>query len=165
MTDKQYIWAFEMYRMKVFYYCKSMLKNTQDSEDATSIVFIKLWERHENIQFQDAGPLLFTYARNKCLDIIKVRDRRELRYASYNEDIQERAESNDPISTVLDLIYHSMKTLTPQQKEIFTMKIIEGKDYEEICSTLNIKIQTARTTVHNALERMRKTLKEQGVGW
>src|SRR5690348_12869224 len=61
---------YKVYYAQIRYYSKKIIKNEQDAEDITTMVFIQLYEKRERfISEQDISAFLFSTARWKCLDL------------------------------------------------------------------------------------------------
>jgi RNA polymerase sigma-70 factor (ECF subfamily) len=52
----------------------------------------------------------------------------------------------------------AMEALTPEQREVFVMKEVEGKSYQEMEILLGLKIDALRMRVHRAREVLRQQL-------
>jgi len=107
------------------------------------------------------GAWLFRIVANMCKD--HVRGRRKdvsltavagaLRGSSNPEADLEGAEIRQKIWGALD-------ALTPEQKEAFVLKHVEGRTYEEIAAVMNTSVASLKMRVHRAREALRGLLEE-----
>ena len=65
----------------------------------------------------------------------------------------ERAEARSRIWGALD-------SLTPEQKEAFVLKHVEGRSYEEIAAVMDLSVASLKMRVHRAREALRGLLEE-----
>ena len=70
-----------------------------------------------------------------------------------NEAALERAEE-------LELVERALMTLSPEKREAFLLKHVEGMTYEEIAEATGERIPTLKMRVHRAREALLQALKE-----
>jgi len=166
MTTKEYIQVFEEHRMLVFFFCWKYLKQREDAEDITSALFITLWDHRSDVPVDKAKAFLMVSAKNRCFDKIKTDSNSMNRIIAYTGNLDDTVEIKleDPYEEIIHAIYIALENkLTPRQRQMFTMHMIEGKTYNEIASILNVSSQTVANTIFHALERIRGQLKDQKV--
>lgn len=61
-------------------------------------------------------------------------------------------------SELADQLQRAMGQLTPEQREVFVMKEVEGRSYEEMAELLDMKIDALRMRVMRAKNVLRKAL-------
>jgi RNA polymerase sigma factor (sigma-70 family) len=162
MTINEYNQIFEEYRMRVFFFCKKILNNQMDAEDATSMVFINLWSIIDEAHTENIKAFLMIAAKNKCLDILKANSRFEYKKTLHPEWLMPDT-LDDPFVDVLTLIYNALKTLTPQQREVFELKHTQDCSISKISQILKMKPQTASNVLLSAHARIKKHLQAQGI--
>lgn len=54
----------------------------------------------------------------------------------------------------------SLGRLTPEQREAFTLKHLEGRSYEEMAAVLDLSVASLKMRVHRAREALRESLKD-----
>jgi RNA polymerase sigma-70 factor (ECF subfamily) len=78
-------------------------------------------------------------------------------------DIPERGP--DPLaateeSEVRSRLQSALETLTPEQREAFVLKHVEGRRYEEIAAVLDVSVASLKMRVHRAREALEGLLEE-----
>jgi RNA polymerase sigma-70 factor (ECF subfamily) len=77
------------------------------------------------------------------------------------EDPSEGINSEDQVSNIkVKQVLNTLKTLKDNYRITLTLHLIEGYDYEEISSILNISSANCRTTISRAKESLRKKLEK-----
>jgi RNA polymerase sigma-70 factor (ECF subfamily) len=105
---------------------------------------------------------LFTIARNLCRDRQRnARWRRnevaiEEQHAITEVDALDGAVANETEGR----LRHAVTTLSPMQREVFTLRVADGMSYKEIAAVLDTSEGAARVHYHNALRALKECLDE-----
>ena len=136
-----------------------MLVSTEEAEDATQEVLLKLWKNQDKIaEYKNVEAFSMTMTKNFCFDKLKSKQAQNLKivhsnYEDKNTSLQKQLELNDSVSWVERII----QDLPEQQKMIIQLRDIEEYDFDEIAKMLEMN----NTAVRVALSRARKTIREQ----
>ena len=148
-------------------YAVSITKEQAMAEDAVSEVFMKLWEGRDSIVIESSlKSFLFKSVYHQCINALKhvrVQDKYRdffLHHLPFSED-----ESDYPLSGVIEneinaILHQTIEQLPEQCRRIFIMSRIYSMKHEEIAQELGISINTVRTQIHRALEKLRIALKD-----
>lgn len=159
MNQSEFIKVINPFKDRVFRLAKRLLVSTEEAEDATQEVLVKLWKNKDKLQgYSSVEALAMTITKNYCLDQLKSKRASEMRivhsnYSDRQAGIDKQAEDSDSWGWVEKII----ETLPEQQKLILQMREIEQYEYEEIAKIMDMN----ETAVRVALSRARKTLREQ----
>jgi RNA polymerase sigma-70 factor (ECF subfamily) len=74
-------------------------------------------------------------------------------------------EQGDPASDaeraeIRTRIWGALDALTPEQREAFVLKHVEGRSYEEIAAVMDLSVASLKMRVHRAREALRGLLEE-----
>lgn len=147
------------FRAKVFRLAKRLLVSTEEAEDATQEVMLKLWNRSEQLQqYTSVEALAMTMTKNYCLDQLKSKRAGNLKIVHNNftdreAPLHKKVEDRDTWNWFEKI----MDDLPEQQKMIVQLRDIEEYDYEEIAAMMEMN----ETAVRVALSRARKAIREQ----
>lgn len=147
------------FKDKVFRLAKRLLVSTEEAEDATQELFLKLWKNKEKLsEYQNVEAFAMTMTKNYCFDRLKSKQASNLTlvHSNYKEkdtSLEKKVENNDTLNQVHKLI----EKLPEQQKIIIQLRDIEQYDFDEICKMVDMK----PTAVRVALSRARKTIREE----
>ena len=159
MNQSEFIKVINPFKDRVFRLAKRLLVSTEEAEDATQEVLVKLWKNKDKLQgYSSVEALAMTITKNYCLDQLKSKRASEMRivhsnYSDRQAGIDKQSEDRDSWGWVEKII----ETLPEQQKLILQMREIEQYEYEEIAKIMDMN----ETAVRVALSRARKTLREQ----
>lgn len=150
------------YQDVLFRYAEGMVRRRDDAADVVQLAFIKGYRNlHRCREPEKVGGWLFRIAANLCKDRLKGRQRREVPLESVGglsarrgdpEDGAERAELREEIGRALE-------RLTPEQREAFVLKHVEGWSYEEMAERLEVSVPALKMRVHRAREELQVLLR------
>lgn len=159
MNQKEFLNTVQPFKDKVFRLAKRLLVSSEEAEDATQELYLKLWKNKEKFaNYRNVEAFAMTMTKNYCLDRLKSKqaDTLKLVHSNYQEKgtgLSREIELRDSVSKVHQLI----EKLPEQQKLIIQLRDIEQYDFDEIGKILDMKPATVRVS----LSRARKTIKEQ----
>jgi RNA polymerase sigma-70 factor (ECF subfamily) len=128
MTQKEFLNIVMPFKDKVFRLAKRLLISTEEAEDATQEVLMKLWNNKEKIEdYKNIEAFSMTMTKNFCFDKLKSKQSQNLKivhsnYEDNNTSLQKQVELNDSVHWVSRII----EDLPEQQK-----MVIQLRDREE----------------------------------
>jgi RNA polymerase sigma-70 factor (ECF subfamily) len=147
------------FKDKVFRFAKRLLVSTEEAEDATQEVMVRLWHKKETlVNYNSVEALAMTMTKNFCLDQLKSKRASNLQlvHSNYRDNqvgVDQQLEAKDSWNWVEKMI----NELPEQQRLIIQMRDIEEFEFTEIATVLEMN----ETAVRVALSRARKTIREQ----
>lgn len=150
---------------KLFRFAKRMLEHTEEAEDVVQEVFIKLWDRREILgEYRSVEALAMVTTRNMCLDRIKKK-----RYPVENIEDHRGFLENLPMETKTDYseemfrLRRAMDELPEQQKTIVHLRDVEGYEFEDIASILDMNENAVRVNLSRARKKLREALTDRRI--
>ena len=159
MNQKEFMQLINPFKDKIFRLAKRLLVSTEEAEDATQEVLVKLWSKNDSLeQLKSVEAMAMTMTKNYCLDQLKSKRASNLKIVHTNftdreAGLDQKMEDQDSWSWVEKII----NELPEQQKLIIQMRDIEQYDFEEIAKMLDMN----ETAIRVALSRARKTIREK----
>jgi RNA polymerase sigma factor (sigma-70 family) len=159
MTQTEFLNIVMPFKDKVFRLAKRLLVSTEEAEDATQEVLMKLWNNKAKIEeYKNVEAFSMTMTKNFCFDKLKSKQAQNLKivhnnYEDGNTSLQKQIELNDSVNWVARII----EELPEQQKLIIQLRDIEEYDLDEIAKMLDMNNTAVRVT----LSRARKTIREK----
>ncbi|MEP2239309.1 MAG: sigma-70 family RNA polymerase sigma factor [Maribacter sp.] len=147
------------FKDKLFRMAKRLLVSTEEAEDATQEILIKLWSKKNKMEsYNNVEAFAMTMTKNFCLDRLKSKQAGNLKlvhtnYTDTNTSLQGQLEAKDSINWVEKI----MAELPEQQKMVLQLRDVEQYEYDEIEKLLGMK----PTAIRVALSRARKTVREK----
>lgn len=158
MDQKEFVQLIAPFKDKVFRLAKRLLVSTEEAEDATQEVLVKLWNKSESLgAYNSVEAFAMTITKNYCLDQLKSKRAGNLKIVHNNftdreAGLQKKVEDLDSLNWVGKII----DRLPEQQRLIVQMRDVEQYEFAEIAKILEMN----ETAVRVALSRARKTIRE-----
>ena len=159
MTQTEFLNIVMPFKDKVFRLAKRLLVSTEEAEDATQEILLKLWNNKNKMEeYKNIEAFSMTMTKNFCLDKLKSKQSQNLKivhsnYQDNNVSLQKQVELNDSVSWVSKII----EDLPEQQKMVIQLRDIEEYDYDEIAKVMDMNPTAIRVT----LSRARKAIREK----
>jgi RNA polymerase sigma-70 factor (ECF subfamily) len=148
------------YRDRYARYAARMLGSTDAAEDAVQEAFVRAYEQLR--QCRDPENFVgwfFLILRNRCLaERRRGRNTTELAEAAElpsPERTEHAVEANEE-RRALDA---ALAALTPEQREVFVLKHIEGWSYEDIARHTGLSVGSLKMRMHRGYDRLRESLR------
>ncbi len=129
-----------------------MLGDRASTEDAIQEIMIKLWlKRHKIRQHPNIKGLVFSVARNYCIDLLRKKSLEisdtpiylESLKSEYGQEQLEWKELNIIIKKIL-------KKLPERQQEVLVMRDLDGYEFIEIAAATQLKVEHVRVLLSRA---------------
>ncbi|WP_027067332.1 MULTISPECIES: RNA polymerase sigma factor [Maribacter] len=151
------------FKDKLFRMAKRLLVSTEEAEDATQEILIKLWSKKNKMDsYNNVEAFAMTMTKNFCLDRLKSKQAGNLKlvhsnYTDSSTSLQSELEAKDSINWVERI----MAELPEQQKMVLQLRDVEQYEYEEIEKLLDMKPTAIRVALSRARKTVRKKLMEK----
>ena len=159
MTQNEFMQIVTPFKDKLYRLAKRLLISSEEAEDATQEVLLKLWAGKKKIGgYKNVEAFAMTMTKNFCLDRLKSRQSGNLKlvHSNYEErqtPLQQQVEARDSVSWVERIV----QELPEQQRLILQLRDVESYEFDEIAKVLEMK----PTAIRVALSRARKTVREK----
>lgn len=150
---------YDRYHKSMFVLARRYLKSQEMAEDAVQQVFVNFWVNRSNInEGLNIRSFLFTALKNHTLNTI--RDERSAVVKNYEFLMESAHDGYDETEIegsleITSLIEKAVKNLSPQRRQIFYLKIMEGCSNQEIADKLTISINTVKSQYYHILKEIR----------
>ena len=158
MNQNEFVQLIAPFKDKVFRLAKRLLISSEEAQDATQEVLVKLWSRKEHLSdYNNVEAFAMTMTKNYCLDQLKSKRASNLQIVHNNftdrePSLDKKVEDIDSFNWVEKII----NQLPEQQRLIIQMRDIEQYEFEEIAKILDMN----EVSIRVALSRGRKTIRE-----
>lgn len=158
MNQNEFVQLVTPFKDKLFRLAKRLLVSTEEAEDATQEVLVKLWSKNGNLaEYGSVEAFAMTMTKNYCLDQLKSKRTGNLKivhtnYVDREPGLEKKMEDLDSLNWVEKI----MDKLPVQQRLIIQMRDIEQYEFEEIAKILDMNESAIRV----ALSRARKTIRD-----
>ena len=159
---ERYAVLVDRYRDRYARYAARMLGSADAAEDAVQDAFVRAY--HQLAQCKDPDKFVgwfFLILRNRCFA-----ERRRNRTSAPIEAANavaaaDRADGGAELAEQRRALQLALLELTPDQREVFVLKHIEGLSYGEIAERLGTSVPSLKMRMHRAYDKLREQLREQ----
>lgn len=147
------------FKDKVYRLAKRLLVSSDEAEDATQELYLKLWKNKEKIAgYDNVEAFAMTMTRNYCLDQLKSKRASQLKLVHSNyKDEQASLQKQIELKDSTEIIGKLIDQLPEKQRMIIQLRDVEQYEFKEIADIMNME----QTAVRVALSRARKTIRER----
>jgi len=150
----------------IYRFCRRMLGNPDDAEDARQQAFVKAYENLQKYRgMGSARGWLFAIARNVCWDLVKAR--KATGHVSdegleHHADPRPSVESSIVGNAIRDALDRCLAKLPDRTREVLLLRFAAGMTYPEICSAIGGKPAAHQVRVARAQPLLKKCLATLG---
>ncbi len=147
---------YSRYATRIYSYCRTILRNKEDAEDAFQETFAKFYQSaQQEREMTNLPAYLLRIARNTCLNMKRQR-RQEI--VSFDEEYMHPTRDDPDREEMLKLIETAVELLPDDLREIFILREYQGYRYAEIAQALSISEEAARVRAYRARKQVQKIL-------
>ncbi|MEA3489381.1 MAG: RNA polymerase sigma factor [Candidatus Omnitrophota bacterium] len=140
----------------------------EDAQEVTQDVFVSVYRNLSKFRFKSSFKTwIYRITTNKAINVYRKRSKERARTVAFDDAIdagpvQETGTDLLEKEHSQDLVRSMLNSLPDEQRACLVLKEIEGLKYEEIAETLNIKINTVRTRLKRAREKLISRYRKRG---
>ena len=161
------------YQQRIYGTLLGMLGSRQDAEDVTQETFITAFRKLD--QFEQRSSFytwLHRIAFNAAIDLQRRKKRAKNQFVSRDSlEISEPADrqSESPAMIVMAKetaarVQLALSRLDEERRNIIVLRDLQGIDYAEIATILDIPVGTVRSRLHRARIELREIMSAMGIG-
>jgi len=141
------------------------VNDTQDAEDITQEVFVRLWKNlHAYKKEVKLSTWLYKIVTNRCLDFLKSRHGRQRKNKvdvekHHGLTTHSTPEKEFEQAELIGAINQAAEELTPKQKAVFILRDLEGLSQEEVSEALSMSTGNVKSNLFYARQKMTEKLK------
>ncbi len=162
---------FHLYYSRLCLFAYDLCKDQKLAEDIVQDFFLYIWNEKRRIRIKTSlKSYFFQSIYNRVLNHFKHEKVREKYIKNYLEDNTHRKSNNHsnnyyPLANLLqkeleDKIVEIIDSLPPQCRNVFTLSRFENLKYDEISIKMNITVNSVKTHMKNALQKLRDAMEE-----
>jgi RNA polymerase sigma-70 factor (ECF subfamily) len=138
-----------------------MLGSVDAAEDAVQDAFVRAFDQLAQCKEPDKFiGWFFLILRNRCF--AERRRNRTSTSLEAADDVAavDRADGGAETAEQRRALQHALLELTPDQREVFVLKHVEGLSYGEIAERLSTSIPSLKMRMHRAYDKLREQLRD-----
>ncbi|WP_321995315.1 RNA polymerase sigma factor [Draconibacterium orientale] len=160
MTSSEFEKLILQQKNKLFRFAFSILKDSNDAQDAVQEVVLKLWKNRRLLNnTQNLESYCLNAIKNHCFDVL----RKQKHHPNYlltkvHESLEEtRFDAID----LVEKLKQELHQLPDQQRMAIELKDFQGLEYEEICEIMEQSANTIRVHVSRGRKKLFEIFKEE----
>jgi RNA polymerase sigma-70 factor, ECF subfamily len=145
----------------VYNVARRMLNNNHDAEEVTQEVFLSVYHNLKSFAFNSSfRTWVYRITVNCSLNYIKKMNREKNRMKEYGESLMREGntfsqpEVENSMADKESFISSLLGALEPEQRACIVLRNIEGLSYRQISETLKVNINTVRSRLKRAREKL-----------
>ncbi len=158
---------FNLYAPKIYRFAVSYLKNKSDAEELLQDVFLKIWEKRENLDpAQNIKAYLFKITVNSIYDFVRKKNIEKAfsDFSKHNYPSGSESSWHEIIwNEMLSKLDHLVSKMPDQRRKIFTLSKEDGLTNQEIAQKLNLSKRTVENQLYRAIHFLKEQLKSDTV--
>jgi RNA polymerase sigma-70 factor (ECF subfamily) len=146
---------------RLFTFALRLLHSQQDAEESVQDAFVRAYNQLGQCQDPDKFVgWFFLILRNRCFaERRKSRSQAPIEAAAA-VPAADRSEDGAESAERRRALQHALLELTPEQREVFVLKHVEGLSYGEIAERLSTSVPSLKMRMHRAYDRLRDQLRD-----
>lgn len=161
---------YDRYGRQVYSLALRISQRPSSAEEIVQDVFLQLWRSADRFQ-ASRGPLepwLFTMARNRALDFLRLKREKQRRREDSDSEIAPSAvvvpdpEGEMDRSRRAEKVRTLMRSLPESQRRAIELAFFEGMSHSEIAAATGEALGTVKSWIRGGLLRLRESLGEAG---
>ncbi len=162
---------YDRYGRPVYSLVLRISQQPASAEEIVQDVFLQLWKSADRFEASRGAlaPWLFTMARNRALDFLRLKSEKQRRREdSQEEDFPEPAIARPDAEGAIDLSRRAekvralMSSLPEAQRRAIELAFFEGMSHSEIAASMGEALGTVKSWIRGGLLRLRESLEEAG---
>ena len=162
MTDQMRLEKlFKQYYRQMYRLAAILLHDDAESKDVVHDIFAHLLDDHISLQEETAGSYLLTSVRNRCLNVIRSRQRHERIERLYLLELDTTVIPTERLEEELKALYKGIELLKPPVcRDIIIQHFRDGVTFKEIACHMGVSETTVYKYLRSALSQLRTHLKK-----
>jgi len=156
------------YQRRVRGYCRSLLSNEPEAEEAAQEVFLKAYQALARFRGDSSfSTWLYHITSNHCLDLLRKRSRRPTvswdalleKDGDHAQKLVGREDASFFSLESRDLVEKILSNLSPDYRNLLILREAESLSYDEIARVLGCSIDAVRSRLTRARQALRDQLR------
>ena len=155
--------VYELYIKKVYRFIYRYVRNTDESEDLTQEVFLRIWEHRQTIRLDKCfDGFIFTIAYRKIIDYYRLASKKQ--FAGLDDllisNLASELHSDELLAKhQIESFYEkALQEMPPKRREVFLLSRHEGLSNQQIAEKMHISVKTVENQMTSALSFLKSYL-------
>ena len=153
---------YDLYVSRIYRFIYFKVPTSEEAQDSTSEVFLKLWEYiKDGKPVRTIGPLLFQIARNSVIDFYRARTKTgpSGSLEDFANLVDEKGLARLKLHGDLHALRNALHELKDEYREVIVLHHIEGFEHREIAAIIGKSSVATRVLLHRAMQTLKGLIK------
>lgn len=146
-----------MYADSLFRFALKHLRNEMSAKDIVQTTFMKVWDKHKEVDAEKAKSYLFTTAYHSIIDWIK-QEKKSADFDLVDHQQMSQGMKEFDISSVLEWALNKLPEI---QKSVILLRDYEGYSYDEIAEITNLTESQVKVYIFRGRQQLKTILKDK----
>ncbi|MDR2284212.1 MAG: RNA polymerase sigma-70 factor [Sphingobacterium sp.] len=157
---------YNLYAKPLYWKLKRMVKDTEEADELLQNLFVKVWERREQINIQQSfEAYLYRVAQHMAVDYFRRLERQSRlqdEVSKSSTEVDGDTEAQLIAKETQQLLDEAIAKLPEQRRRAFILCKIEGKTYLEAAEIMQISPNTVHNHLVKAVQSVKNHLAQSG---
>ena len=131
------------------------VNNEEDAKDVTQEVFLVIYNKLKYFRFESSiKTWAYRITVNRAINMAKKRSREKMKAEVFEKEYRVASGTGSGKGKDMNMVEALLGSVDPDQRACLVLRNIEGLSYKEIADTLKININTVRSRLSRARERL-----------
>lgn len=132
-----------------------VLNSKEDAEEITQEVFLVVYKKLKDFRFESSlKTWIYRITVNRAVNMAKKKSREKMITAEYEKEVYVNSVKAVQERPGAETAQELLSALDPDQRACLALRSIEGLSYKEISNLLKVNINTVRSRLRRARERI-----------
>ena len=157
MNAKEYNIAVENYADNIYRFALKHLRNEMSAKDIVQETFMKVWDKHQDVNVEKVRSYLFTTAYHAIIDWLK-KEKRSADFSLADQSLSAPVKAEFDLQEILD---RALSRLPEIQKTVVLLRDYEGYSYDEISAITSLSESQVKVYIFRARQSLKTYLKQK----
>lgn len=155
MSPEEFIRRFLPLGDNLYRLAFSLLRSQEEAEDAIQDLFLKMWASQKQLDtVRDPASWSYILLRNLCVDRLRARGDRRQEPVPEGLPAEPPPEEDERLLRILSVV----RSLTPKNRELLRMRLVEDLPYDEIARQTGQSELALRVAFHRIKNQIKKKI-------
>jgi len=152
----------DRYERRLLYYLMRFSPNPEQAADTLQEVWVTAFRGLKNLRAPEAFRVwLYQIAHDKIISLVRREARRNEMFEAFKNEAIADEHYEDRGFEALESVQRALHRLSPEHREVLTLRFLEDLRLEEIAETIRCELGTVKSRLHYAKQAVRRFLQEQ----
>jgi len=152
----------QSFERRLLYFLRRFEHDPERAIDALQEVWLTAWKKRTSLRSPDAfRTWIYRIAHGKVIEFIRAERRRCQREGTRQLDVPAPIRDISSSLESAELVHFALSRISPDHREVLTLRFIEGMTIQEIAQVIDCPIGTVKSRLYYASQDIRSVIEGQ----